>query len=101
MTEKELEHVVLAELGRLGLDRVLLIPDSRRLAHGKGFPDLMICGPRQVLFVELKDEGGRLSREQLQWKYALTAAGQRHAVWRPLNWRNREIQFELGHIART
>lgn len=100
MTEHELEHEVIAEATRLKL-RLLIIPDSRRLVHGKGFPDLVIVGPRSVLFVELKDDGGRLARDQLQWQYALKAAGARHLVWRPHHWRTGEIRIELQHLAFT
>lgn len=58
--------------------------DSRR--SRAGFPDLVICGPGGVAFVELKAEGGRLSDEQIDWLTALRTAGQAAYVWRPSNW---------------
>jgi len=51
-------------------------------ADGKGFPDLVLTRDR-LLFVELKSETGRLTREQRHWLDALQAAGAEVAVWKP------------------
>ncbi len=51
-------------------------------ADGAGFPDLVLTRDR-VVFVELKNEKGRMSAEQDAWKAVLEAAGAEHYVWRP------------------
>ena len=51
-------------------------------ADGAGFPDLVLVRDR-VVFVELKNEKGRMSEDQLEWKAALEAAGVECYVWRP------------------
>lgn len=51
-------------------------------ADGAGFPDLVLVRDR-VLFVELKNEKGRMSEQQLEWKAALEVAGVEAYVWRP------------------
>ena len=53
---------------------------------GKGFPDLVIIGPRGVLYRELKGPRGSLSTEQDAWLAALTDAGQDAGVWRETDW---------------
>ncbi|MDI3330677.1 MAG: VRR-NUC domain-containing protein [Micrococcus sp.] len=57
--------------------------DSRRSV--KGFPDLVMIHPGQgrILWVELKSERGRLSREQRAWINDLDATGAEVHVWRP------------------
>jgi hypothetical protein len=99
VTEAELEYEVLALIAPLRprFD-VLAIPDSRRLVHGKGFTDLLIVGPRAILFRELKTEDGDLSRDQQRWRYRLQAAGANWSVWRPAQLRAGRIQAELGQI---
>ena len=42
--------------------------DSRHADGDKGFPDLVIAKRGQILFVELKIAGGRLSPDQVEWK---------------------------------
>lgn len=54
--------------------------DSRK--SKRGFPDLCIVGSR-LIFVELKAESGRLSKDQREWIVALIAAGVEAYVWRP------------------
>jgi len=63
--------------------------DSRR-DIGRGFGDLVLVGGN-VLFVELKSATGKLSSEQISWKYRLMATGAHYAVWIPGN-------LESGHI---
>jgi hypothetical protein len=50
-----------------------------------GFPDLVLVRER-VLFVELKGERTRVTREQQQWLEALRAAGAETYLWRPDDW---------------
>lgn len=51
-------------------------------ADGRGFPDLVLVRDR-LLFVELKNDAGRLTVEQRHWLDDLQAAGAQVAVWRP------------------
>lgn len=55
--------------------------DSRR-SH-KGWPDLVLCRPPEILFVELKSEKGRTRPEQQEWISALHACGLEVHLWRP------------------
>lgn len=48
-----------------------------------GFVDLVVAGPRGVLFRELKSEKGALSRVQTTWIDTLAAAGADVGTWRP------------------
>ena len=97
MTEAQLQAEVLELCGRYGL-MALAIPDSRRLQHGKGWPDLVIAG-HSLLFAELKDESGQLSAGQRRWKWKLQAAGLRWVLWRPCHLASGEIDSELRAIA--
>lgn len=97
MTEAQLRAEVFALCERLGLE-VLYIPDSRRLEHGKGYPDLTIVGQHHMLFAELKTAEAKLSREQIRWRYLLLAAGQRVLTWRPVHLWSGEIETELARI---
>lgn len=54
--------------------------DSRRSAAG--FPDLVMVRDK-VIFVELKTETGKLSKEQEDWIGALANASMEAHVWRP------------------
>lgn len=58
--------------------------DSRRSAAG--FPDLVLCRPPQVIYVELKATRGVLSWEQRAWGELLTACRCDWRVWRPSDW---------------
>lgn len=98
MTETELKTQTIAIALRLGL-MVLEIPDSRRLKVGLGYPDLTFFGPREVLYAELKTEGGKLSRDQQRWRYRLLQAGWQWRLWRPCHLKNGEIELELRRIA--
>lgn len=51
-------------------------------ADGAGFPDLCLVRDR-VIFVELKNEKGRVTEEQREWIAALQVAGVEAYVWRP------------------
>lgn len=69
--------------------------DSRR--SKAGFPDLVICGPRGVIFAELKAPKGRVKPAQQEWIDALHAAGQMAYVWRPDD--ITEVSRLLHHLA--
>lgn len=51
-----------------------------------GWPDLVILGHHQALFIELKSERGRLTNEQSQLLDQLRDAGLDARCWRPADW---------------
>jgi hypothetical protein len=69
-------------------------PDSRM--SNKGWPDLVIGGPRKAIFVELKTEKGRVTREQQDWINTLKHSGATVFVWRPSDWP--EVQRVLSRL---
>src|SRR5688572_3781918 len=50
---------------------------------GKGFPDLTLLRPPDLVFVELKKELSHPDDDQREWLDALAEAGQEVHVWRP------------------
>lgn len=52
----------------------------------KGWPDLFLVNGEASLFVELKTDTGRQSKEQKQWQAMLEGAGHAYLVWRPRDW---------------
>jgi hypothetical protein len=67
--------------------------DSRR--SRRGFPDLVIVGPRGVLFRELKSETGKMEPDQTCWGQGLAESGANWAVWRPGDWHSGRIRAEV------
>lgn len=55
--------------------------NSRGSAHG--WPDLVLCRPPDVLFVELKAEQTAVTADQIEWLAALAACGLETHLWRP------------------
>lgn len=51
-------------------------------ADGAGFPDLVLVRDR-ILYVELKNERGKLTVEQLEWRAAIEVGGGEWHLWRP------------------
>ena len=52
-----------------------------------GFPDLVLCRPPRVIFVELKTERGRLSADQRLWLDVLFRCNEVETyLWRPQDW---------------
>lgn len=69
--------------------------DSRR--SKPGFPDLVLCGPKGVLFLEVKTDTGRIKPEQQAWIDALRGAGQDALIVRPCHWTDVEkLLFALA-----
>jgi hypothetical protein len=58
--------------------------DSRKSAPG--FPDLVLCRPPRVLWLELKSEIGMVSDTQQEWIDGLLASGQEVYVFKPSQW---------------
>jgi hypothetical protein len=88
-SEDELLDQVL-KLAALQGWRAFHVRDSRRgILQGlgaSGFPDLVLCDGRRVLYRELKAEAGRLSPGQAAWGDELQAAGEDWRIWRPSDW---------------
>ena len=68
MTENELKHAVLAIAKRNGW-LVYHVPMATvRGSQGRGYPDLTLARNGTVLWLELKQESGRLTAEQVAWR---------------------------------
>lgn len=65
---------------------------------GAGFPDLVIVGPRGVLWRELKLQRGHLTPAQIEWQMALHSAGEDYGVWKPADWHSGWIRADLDDI---
>ena len=80
MSERDLQATVtgLCDLLRLDHFHVLTSKGMR-----PGWPDLVIIGPRRVLYRELKSETGKLTPDQRRIGSKLINAGCDWAVWRP------------------
>ena len=52
-------------------------------ADGKGFPDLELARPGDLIFAELKTERGRVSPDQVAWLEQLRLAGAEAYIWKP------------------
>lgn len=83
ISEKAFQNKILAMCNWMGL-RAYHVYDSRQSAPG--FPDLVIVGPKGVIFAELKSATGKLSNHQRDWLRDLHTAGQKTFVWRPADW---------------
>jgi hypothetical protein len=97
MTHDELLQQVTNECNRLGL-LWHHPPDSRR--ERAGWPDLVIAGPRGILFAEIKSEDGRVTQAQWRTGRQLLAWGHTWAEWRPADWLNGHVQGRLHQLAR-
>jgi hypothetical protein len=51
-----------------------------------GWPDLFLVNGPASVFVELKTDTGRQSKEQKTWQQLLQGAGHPYLVWRPRDW---------------
>lgn len=60
----------------------------------KGFPDLVLCRPPQLIYVELKSEKGRVSTDQRTWLDSLIACGCEAYLWRPSDWPEIEVRLK-------
>jgi hypothetical protein len=56
-----------------------------------GYPDLTMCRPPRIIFVEMKSQRGRIAPRQKVWLAALgQCAGIESYVWRPSDWQGIE-----------
>ena len=93
ISEKQFQDRILAFCRWTGL-RAYHVYDSRKSAPG--FPDLVIVGPKGVIFAELKSATGKLSEHQRDWLHDLARAGQKTFVWRPSDWG--QVEKELRQL---
>ena len=88
-SEREFQREVVQRAKSLGWFIFHALPGQGRNRHltlfiGKrGFPDLVLCRPPRLLFVELKSEKGKVSNDQREWLDALRACGVEVYIWRP------------------
>lgn len=80
MTEREWQEAVLELAGYYGWRHYHPFDSRRSVA---GWPDLVLCRPPELLFVELKTDRGRISHDQVEWLALLSACAVETAVWRP------------------
>jgi hypothetical protein len=97
MTERDLENGVRRILADLPSVLAYHTHDSRKSASG--WPDWCFCGPRGLLFRELKREGKKPTRAQEAWLAALRAAGQSADTWYPADLLDGTIARELAALA--
>lgn len=104
MTETELQREVQALCNKYGL-LWHHCRDSRACYGPRGLPDLIVAGPRGVLFAELKSEDGDTSADQDLWAWTLTRAAEVGSVrldyqmWRPADLDSGLIATELRRIS--
>lgn len=73
MTENELKAVVLKRAYAQGW-LVYHVPQSTmHNGGGRGYPDLTLARDGEVLWIELKQESGKLTSDQAAWMLALPA----------------------------
>jgi hypothetical protein len=96
MSEGELERKVRGICRDLGL-LAYHTHDSRR--SPEGYPDWTFCGPRGVMWRELKRENGGVTAAQKTWLAALVAAGQDACIWRPSDLLSGRIARKLAALA--
>ena len=88
-SERDFQREVIKIAESLGWYVNHALPGKGRNKHltlfiGKrGFPDLVLCRPPRLIFVELKSETGKVSTDQQEWLKALRACGVEVYVWRP------------------
>lgn len=90
------EDQLLQDVRQMAIEHHLLIFHCRdsRVTFGKGFPDLVISGPRGTVFAELKTNGSSLTPDQRHWGSILQRGGEQWYIWRPRD-------LESGVIAAT
>lgn len=97
MTEQELTDKIFDLAAKL---RLLAhhCPRSRMCRGNRGFPDLIIAGPRGVIFAELKSEDGETSADQDNWAYILMHSAQSYRIWRPAGYSSGSIEWQMKEL---
>ena len=66
---------------------------------GKGFPDVVVASPRNLVWAELKRHTtSRVRPEQTTWAYTLQAAGEHYRRWTIANWVDGYVRAELQRL---
>ena len=95
------ELIAAAAMG-MGL-RAHWCPDSRKCVGQRGFPDLVIAGPRGHIFREVKMPAGETTPDQDMWGWTLEK-GSRVLVprtwetWRPADWDSGLVGAQLVQL---
>lgn len=95
MPESELQEAVIARMEVRGI-RTWHDMDARR--DRPGLPDLIAVG-KEVLWIELKSQRGRLRTEQEAFMTDLLNAGQHVLLWRPENLYDGAVDRAINRIA--
>lgn len=74
--------------------------DSRHCDGQRGLPDVILAGPRGVLFVELKSSMHGMTSHQRTWHWMLKAAGAQVVTWLPSHFRNGTAEAAIAAIGR-
>lgn len=83
MTERDLQASLIDVAETFGYE-VYHTYDSRR--SQRGFPDLSMIRPPRLIFIEVKTEKGRLTRDQELWRdYLERCPGVEYYLCRPSN----------------
>lgn len=93
-TERHFQQQIEQLAGFYGWDLRYHTHDSRR-SH-KGWPDLVLCRPPEILFLELKAEKTRVTSEQNAWIAALTACGLEAGIYRPSDFDDLHARLARG-----
>ena len=96
MKEADVERAVAGNVKQLGL-LGYHTRNSRR--SPEGWPDWVICGPRGVIFRELKRQQEKPTRAQQAWLDGLAGAGLDADVWRPSDLLSGRIAREMAALA--
>ena len=100
MIEAELQREVQAAADLRGL-LWHHCPHAELCKGKRGFPDLIIAGPRGLLVAELKSATGETTVEQDAWGWTIVkpAVPPRYRLWNPRHWEEAVIHRELDSIA--
>jgi hypothetical protein len=72
MTEDQLQDAILDAARLFGWRAYHIRRSDRAIVQGDaGFPDVTLARDGRVLFLELKREGGRMTRAQVEWIEAI------------------------------
>ena len=92
MTENGLKQAVLRVAYANGWAVYHVPQATMRNGGGRGYPDLTLARDREVLWIELKAEYGKLSDDQHVWADALPAL---HVI-RPRDWHSGRVHELLA-----
>lgn len=95
MTEAELQNAVTGLCKLFGIAWFHPYYSKRSVP---GWPDLVLCSRRSLLFRELKTAKGPVTPYQREWGRRLSLAGQDWDIWRPADLASGRIQTELTAI---